>query len=102
MTTAPIRDAGPELPRPGQKVRWRRPEQARAWGWEAVFGPDPFEVVAVVDRSAYGLAAGLLLDTRLGRREISAIWFTPADEPPADNTQPSRAAVSPPACRQAK
>jgi hypothetical protein len=32
----------PELPRPGQKVRWRNPLDARRRGWEDVFGTGPF------------------------------------------------------------
>jgi hypothetical protein len=45
MTVAVSPKPIPGLLRPGQKVRWRDPECARAWGWEAVFGPGPFEVV---------------------------------------------------------
>ena len=53
----------PGLARPGQKVRWRNPGEARACGWEALFGPGPFVVVRIVDHSAHGLATGLVLRT---------------------------------------
>jgi hypothetical protein len=76
--------AMPDLPRPGQQVRWRNPGQARACGWEAVFGPGPYAVVRTVDHSAHGLAAGLVLRTALGEREISEVWLALADEPEGD------------------
>jgi len=69
------------LPRPGQKVRWRDPQLARACGLEDVFGPGPFTVVGTVDQSAYGLATSLILQTELGEREISEVWLALADEP---------------------
>ena len=81
MTTAPVPKPMPELPRPGQRVRWFDPPHARACGWEAVFGPGPFEVVRVVDRSDQGLAAGLLLRTEVGEAEISEVWLALADGP---------------------
>jgi hypothetical protein len=34
-----------------------------------------------VDKSRYGLATGLLLDTAMGQREISEVWLALADEP---------------------
>jgi hypothetical protein len=71
----------PQLPRPGQKVRWRKPQEARACGWEGVFGPGPYEVVGLVDHSECGLAAGLVLRTRIGEREIPEVWLALADEP---------------------
>jgi hypothetical protein len=70
----------PALPRPGQKVRWRDPQHARACGWEDVFGPGPFAVVRLVDHSDHGLATGLILHTRLGEQEISEVWLALADE----------------------
>ena len=39
MTTTPAPKLMPELPQPGQKVLWRNPEHARAWGWKDLFGP---------------------------------------------------------------
>jgi hypothetical protein len=70
----------PMLPRPGQKVRWRDPGYALAWGWDEVFGPAPFEVVRMVDNSDRGLAAGLIVQTRLGETEIPEVWLALADE----------------------
>jgi hypothetical protein len=81
MTTAPAPKLMPELPRPGQKVRWRNPQDARRCGWEAVIGPGPFEVVGLVDRSDLGLAANVVLRTDLGELEIPEVWLTLADEP---------------------
>jgi hypothetical protein len=71
----------PQLPRPGQKVRWRDPSQARAWCWTDLYGPGPFEVVRTVDRRGRGLAAGLVLRTRLGEWEIPEVWLALADGP---------------------
>jgi hypothetical protein len=81
MTAMTTMTAMPELPRPGQQVCWRAPEQARAWGWEALFGPGPYTVVRTVDHSASGLATGLVLRTALGEREISEVWLARADDP---------------------
>lgn len=67
MTTTPTPKPMPELPRPGQEVRWRNPQEARACGWEDVFGPGPYAVARIVDNSAYGLAAGLVLFSTTGR-----------------------------------
>jgi hypothetical protein len=75
----------PKLPRPGQKVRWHDPSYAHAWGWDEVFGPDPFEVVGMVDNSDRGLAAGLIVQTRLGETEIPEVWLALADEPGNDS-----------------
>jgi hypothetical protein len=79
-TTRPL----PELPRPGQQVRWRNPRQAQAWGWQALFGAGPFEVVYTVDHTDQGLAAGVVLRTDLGEREVSEVWLEPAGEPGGD------------------
>jgi hypothetical protein len=76
--------AMPELPQPGQKVCWRNPAQARACGWEAVFGPGPYAVVRSVDHSAHRLATGLVLRTALGEQELSELWLALADEPEGD------------------
>jgi hypothetical protein len=84
MTTATTLSGMDQLPRPGQKVCWRDPEQARACGWEAVFGPGPYPVVSTVDRSGYGLATGLVLRTALGEQEISEVWLALADPPEGD------------------
>jgi hypothetical protein len=80
MTTPPMLEPMPQLPRTGKKVRWRNPQAARAWGWEDVLGPGPFAVVRLVDNSAYGLGAGLILRTELGEREISEVWLALAEE----------------------
>jgi hypothetical protein len=89
MITTPAPKLMPELPRPGQKVRWRNPEQARAWGWEDLFGPGPYEVVGLVGRNDRGLAANLVLRTRMGERAIPEVWLALADEP--ENAACSRA-----------
>jgi hypothetical protein len=81
MITAETLRAMPQLPWPDQKVRWRTPEQARACGWEAVFGSGPFAVVRTVDHSGYGLATGLVLRTALGEQEINEVWLALADPP---------------------
>jgi hypothetical protein len=81
MNTAASLNRLPELPQPGQKVCWRDPRQAQACGWEAVFGPAPFEIVRAVDHSAHGLATGLVLRTALGEQEISEVWLVLAEEP---------------------
>jgi hypothetical protein len=67
------------FPQPGQRVRWRDPESARAWGWEAVFGPGPYEVIGRVDNSAHQLVPSLIVRTGLGEREICEIWLALAD-----------------------
>jgi hypothetical protein len=71
----------PELPRPGQQVRWRNPQDARGGGWQDVFGPGPFEVVRIVDHSDLGLATGVVVRTALGEQEISEVWLTLVDAP---------------------
>jgi hypothetical protein len=65
-------------PRPW-RVRWRDPKKARAWGWEAALGAGPFEVVGVVDQSALGLPACLVLRTELGTHEVCEVWLKPDD-----------------------
>jgi hypothetical protein len=72
----------PTLPRAGQKVRWRDPQNARASGWEDVFGSGPFEVVRMVDNHDRGLATGIVLRTNLGDWEISEVWLAVADPTP--------------------
>jgi hypothetical protein len=80
MTTTPPPKPMPQLPQPGQKVRWRNPQETCACGWEGLFGPGPYEVVGHVDHSAYGLAAGLILRTRIGEREIPEVLLALAEE----------------------
>jgi hypothetical protein len=77
----------PERPRPGDRVCWRNPEQARACGWAAIFGPGPYAVVRVVDHSGHGLAAGLVLRTAIGEQEISEVWLALVDEPGSDSAR---------------
>jgi len=45
-----------------------------------ILGPGPFEAVQVVDESEQGLAAGLILRTQIGEREINEVWLTLAPE----------------------
>jgi hypothetical protein len=86
MSPIATAQAMPELARPGQMVCWRNPAQARACGWEAVFGPAPYAVVRTVDHSASGLVAGLVLRTALGEREISEVWLALADDPNGEDS----------------
>lgn len=67
-----------KLPGPGQKVCWRIPQSARAWGWEDVFGTGPFDVVRT--KRHHGMAAGVIVQTRLGEQEIPEVWLALADE----------------------
>ena len=46
-----------------------------------MFGPGPYAVVRTVDHSAHHLAAGLVLRTACGEREISEVWLALAEEP---------------------
>ena len=71
----------PELPRPGQKVRWRDAAQALRFGWQDVYGAGPFRVVGLVDHGDQAFPTGLLLHTELGEREICELWLALADEP---------------------
>lgn len=84
MTTAPT--PMPKLPWPGQKVRWRNPQQARGYGWEEVFGAGPFDVVRLVDHSEDRLATGLVLRTKLGEWEIDEVWLAMADDGESDTS----------------
>jgi hypothetical protein len=81
MTTTTAPKLMPELPRPGQKVRWRNRRRARVYGWEDLFGPGPYEVVGLVDRSNRGLATNIVLRTNMGEREIPEVGLAVADEP---------------------
>ena len=65
----------PELPRPGQKVRWRCTRHARAIGWLDAHGPGPFEVVGLVDKSRQGVPPAVVVRTGLGEREINVVWL---------------------------
>ena len=80
MTTPSILQRMPELPRPGQKVRWRNPLDARRRGWEDVFGPGPYEVVGLVDQSDGGLAANIVLHTSMGERAVPEVWLALDEE----------------------
>lgn len=60
------------------RVCWKDLEKAYACGWVDALGAGPFEVVGVVDHSASGLRAGLVLKTRLGDYEVSEVWLEPA------------------------
>ena len=75
------------LPCPGQKVRWRNPQQARDWGWQDVFGSGPFRVEGLVDHSDRSMPTGLLLHTKLGEREISELWLALEDEVEVDTSR---------------
>jgi hypothetical protein len=65
----------PRTPQPGQKVQWRDLRHAQALGWADALGLGPFEVVQVVDKSHQGLPRGVILQTRLGPREINEVWL---------------------------
>ena len=86
----------PELPRPGQKVRWRYPQDARRCGWAAVFGPGPFEVVGLRDRGNGGLAVNIVLRTGMGERGIPEVWLALADEPENPASGPGAVPVARP------
>jgi len=75
MISPSIPEPMPKLPRPGQRVRWRDLRHARALCWADILGCGPFEVVRTVDKSDQGLAAGLILRTQIGEREISEVWL---------------------------
>jgi hypothetical protein len=69
----------PELPCPGQKVRWRDGRHARAIGWLEAYGPGPFEVVGVVDKSHLDIPTAVVVRTALGDREINEVWLAAED-----------------------
>jgi hypothetical protein len=75
MSTSAIRQRMPLLPQPGQHVRWRDLAAVGAWHWVEIFGPGPFEVVRRVDHGAEGVAAGVVVRTLIGEREISEVWL---------------------------
>jgi hypothetical protein len=87
MTSAP-RTAPAAVPRaagspeppplPGQQVRWRHPWRAFALGRFHVYGPGPFEVLAVIDQGGLGPPLALVVQTEFGPREIDAAWLGPA------------------------
>jgi hypothetical protein len=63
-----------ELPAPGNLVNWRDPQESSASGCDC-YGPGPFEVVDVIDRSHLGLPASIVLRTEVGQREVSELWL---------------------------
>jgi hypothetical protein len=65
----------PKLPEPGQQVHWRCHRHAHALGWAHAYGPGPFPVVRVVDKSQQALPAGVVVRTLLGEREINEVWL---------------------------
>jgi hypothetical protein len=67
----------PRSPRPGDLVHWKDGRHALALGWAEAYGPGPFVVVRVVDKSHLGIPACVVLRTRLGEREINEFWLTP-------------------------
>jgi hypothetical protein len=66
----------PKPPKPGQTVRWRDLRHARALCWEEAYGPGPFKVLAVTDKSHLGIPAGIVLQTVAGECEINEVWLT--------------------------
>jgi hypothetical protein len=78
----------PELPRPGEEVRWRQPWHANVLGWLESYGPGPFPVVRLVDKSELGLPAGVVVMTKLGEREINVVWLAAVGEPEAGTSAP--------------
>ncbi len=66
----------PQLPRPGQLVCWRNYRHAQALGWVDAYGPGPFAVVDTVDKSHQDIPAAVVLQTRLGEKEINQVWLT--------------------------
>ena len=81
MPGASIPRPMPVLPRPGQQVRWRNPQQARSWGWEDVFGAGPFRVLGIVHNSNPVFPTGLLLHTDFGDQAICELWLALTEEP---------------------
>ena len=69
-----------KVPEAGQWVRWRQPRHAYAIGWADAYGPGPFEVVRVVDKSGQGIPAAVVLKTDLGDREVNTVWLDLEDD----------------------
>lgn len=65
------------LPQPGSWVCWRDARHARCLGWDESYGTGPFKVIRVVDRAAQGIPPGLVLNTKVGERELNSVWFVP-------------------------
>lgn len=74
MATTSVPNFMRELPHSGQRVGWRNPRYARAWSWESLFGPGPFEVVGLIGRRG-GLAAQIVISTNIGEQEIPEVWL---------------------------
>jgi hypothetical protein len=68
----------PHLPQPGQLVRWRCRRHADAIGWAWAYGPGPFPVVRLIDRSEHDIPPGVIVRTQLGEREINTVWLVTA------------------------
>lgn len=69
------------LPQPGDRVCWRDIRHAQCLGWDKSYGPGPFEVVRIVDHTAQEIPPGIVVNTRLGEREINSVWLVLVDEP---------------------
>jgi hypothetical protein len=65
----------PQLPQPGQLVCWRNPRHAHALGWTNAYGPGPFVAVGTVDKSHQGIPAAVIVETKLGEKEVNQVWL---------------------------
>ncbi len=74
------RAAVPRSLRPGDLVHWKDHRHAHILGWADAYGPGPFVVVRLVDKSHLGIPACAVLRTKLGEREINEVWLTPFEE----------------------
>jgi hypothetical protein len=63
------------LPQPGQVVRWQHPRLACALGRFSMFGPGPFEIVAIGRGRGQHALVTYLVRTPEGPREIDAAWL---------------------------
>ena len=75
MLTSEFPAPMPVLPEPGEYVYWRSRRHAYAIGYAQAFGPGPFRVFGTVDKSHLGIPAGVIVETRLGKREINEVWL---------------------------
>lgn len=67
-------------PRPGQRVRWRKPVEAAGLGWLDEDGPGPFQVMYVIDRRWQGMPNGCIVKTKKCEREVNALYLAPLDD----------------------